>query len=86
MPQKYSISPDMDESIPDTSTAPTTPDDSLTFSPIIQPLSLDDGITLGNSPVNEIAAHHVPQNDLEVVALGGILKSLMFLAEKLGIA
>ncbi|CAD6448791.1 2a2b7f15-36fd-4ca9-bf0c-66fb039223ec [Sclerotinia trifoliorum] len=59
MPPKYSKSPDIDESIPDTSTAPTTPDDSLTFSPVLQALSLDDGITLENSPMDEISAHYV---------------------------
>ncbi|CCD53748.1 predicted protein [Botrytis cinerea T4] len=49
MPPKDSMPLDTDESTHDTSTAPTTPDGSLTFSPMLQALSLDDGITFENS-------------------------------------
>ncbi|KAF7860368.1 hypothetical protein EAF04_008495 [Stromatinia cepivora] len=62
MPPKYSKSPDIDESNHDLSTAPTTPDDSLNFSPVLQALSLDDGIILEKLPMNQISAHHLLGN------------------------
>jgi len=62
MPPKDSKPLDTDESTHDTSTAPTTPDGSLTFSPMLQALSLDDGITFENSLRNESSTPHLVKN------------------------
>ncbi|TGO63142.1 hypothetical protein BCON_0015g00710 [Botryotinia convoluta] len=62
MPPKDSIPLDTDESAHDISTAPTTPDGSLTFSPMLQALSLDDGIAFENSLKNENSMHRLVQN------------------------
>ncbi|TGO24649.1 hypothetical protein BPAE_0098g00400 [Botrytis paeoniae] len=62
MPPKDSISLDSDESTHGISTAPTTPDGSLTFSPMLQALNLDDGIAFENSLRNENSTHRLIQN------------------------
>ncbi|KAM0157921.1 hypothetical protein ACHAPG_004467 [Botrytis cinerea] len=62
MPPKDPMPLDTDESAHDTSTAPTTPDGSLTFSPMLQALSLDDGITFENSLRNESSTPHLVKN------------------------
>ncbi|KAF7903704.1 uncharacterized protein EAF01_006753 [Botrytis porri] len=62
MPLKDSTPLDTDEITHDISTAPTTPDGSLTFSPILQALSLDDGIAFENSLRSENSTHRLVQN------------------------
>ncbi|KAF5872261.1 putative udp-glucose 6-dehydrogenase protein [Botrytis fragariae] len=62
MPLKDSIPLDTDESTHDISTAPTTPDGSLTFSPLLQALSLDDGMAFENSLRSENSTHRLVQN------------------------
>ncbi|TGO59820.1 hypothetical protein BOTNAR_0156g00130 [Botryotinia narcissicola] len=62
MPPKDSTPLDTDGSTHDISTAPTTPDGSLTFSPILQALNLDDGIAFENSLRNENLTHRLVRN------------------------
>lgn len=62
MPPKDSTPLDTDGSTHDISTAPTTPDGSLTFSPILQALNLDDGIAFENSLRIESSTHRLVQN------------------------
>ncbi|KAF7861646.1 uncharacterized protein EAF02_010600 [Botrytis sinoallii] len=62
MPPKDPTPLDTDGSTHDISTAPTTPDGSLTFSPILQALNLDDGIVFDNSFRNENSRHRLVQN------------------------
>ncbi|TEY73302.1 hypothetical protein BOTCAL_0080g00300 [Botryotinia calthae] len=62
MSPKDSIPLDTDESTHDISTAPTTPDGGLTFSPMLQALSLDNGIAFENSLRNENSTPHLVQN------------------------
>lgn len=62
MPSTRLKSSDTDDGNHEMSTAPTTPDGSLTFSPVLQALSLDDGITIGNTTVNETSTHHLIEN------------------------
>ncbi|KAF7882134.1 hypothetical protein EAF00_011650 [Botryotinia globosa] len=62
MPPKDSAPLDTDGSTHDISTAPTTPDGSLTFSPMLQALNLDDGIAFESSLRNENSTHRLVQN------------------------
>ena len=62
MPPAYPISPDADDGNHEISTAPTTPNGRLTFSPILQALSLDDEIAFGNVTTGEPSAHHLVRN------------------------
>ncbi|KAF7947491.1 hypothetical protein EAE96_008578 [Botrytis aclada] len=62
MPLKESTPLDTDGSTHDISTAPTTPDGSLTFSPMLEALNLDDGIAFENSLRNENLTHRLVQN------------------------
>ncbi|KAF7945657.1 uncharacterized protein EAE97_004695 [Botrytis byssoidea] len=62
MPPKDSTPLDTDGSTHDISTAPTTPDGSLTFSPMLQALNLDDGIAFENSLRNENLTRRLVRN------------------------
>ncbi|TGO37859.1 hypothetical protein BHYA_0087g00170 [Botrytis hyacinthi] len=62
MPPKDPTPLDTDGSTHDISTAPTTPDGSLTFSPMLQALNLDDGIAFENSLRSENSTHRLVQN------------------------
>ncbi|KAI9649767.1 hypothetical protein NHQ30_002348 [Ciborinia camelliae] len=61
MSSNSSTSPNIDDGNHDMSTAPTTPDGSLTFSPLLQALSLDDDIAFGTSN-NEIPSYNLLEN------------------------
>jgi hypothetical protein len=63
-----SIVPDSDESVVENSTAPTTPDGSLTFSPIIHAANLGDafdGAAPGSSPETQPGKNLAASLDLD---------------------
>ncbi|ESZ92859.1 UDP-glucose 6-dehydrogenase [Sclerotinia borealis F-4128] len=62
MSPNHLTSPDIDDVNHNMSTAPTTPDGSLTFSPILQALSLDDGIAFGSAISSETYVHRLVEN------------------------
>lgn len=64
MSVEYSTSPDSDGFKNDTicmSTASTTPDGSLTFSPVLEAIGLEDEVLIGDN-TNETSAHHLLGN------------------------